>query len=446
MSKTPSYRQRKGYSQAIVTLTDSVTKKRRDFWLGEFGTSASRECYHRLIAEWEALGRRLPTQKPILSSSPSDETDTPTITVIIAAYWKWAKSYYQPNESGTLRVVLRLLRQHYGTEAASNFGPKKLRALREAMIVGDVNGDPPRQPWSRGYINQQVQRIRRLFRWAASHEMISAEVYQTLDTIEPLKRGRTKAREGRKIKPVPIEQLDAVRPYLNRQIRALVELQLLTGARPGELLRMRPIDIERYNATNVWLYRPKEHKNRFRGTERIIYLGPKAQEVIVPFIEGREEMAYLFSPAEAEAERRAELHNSRKTPLSCGNRPGTNRRKNPRRPIGQCYTTASYYVGICRACDRAFPPPPPLAKRDNETKVQWQNRLTAKQKEDLKSWQKAHRWHPHQLRHNAATEIRKTFGLEAAQLVLGHASAQVTDAVYAERDHSKVINVMQRVG
>ena len=57
-----------------------------------------------------------------------------------------------------------------------------------------------------------------------------------------------------------------------------------------------------------------------------------------------------------------------------------------------------------------------------------------------------HRWHPHQLRHNAATEIRRAFGLEAAQLALGHSSAQVTAAVYAERDHNKVAEIMRQVG
>ena len=103
-------------------------------------------------------------------------------------------------------------------------------------------------------------------------------------------------------------------------------------------------------------------------------------------------------------------------------------------------------IAIQRACDRAFPPPPPLAKRDNETIAKWQARLTAKQNGELKAWRKAHRWHPHQLRHNAATEIRKAFGLDAAQLALGHASAQITDAIYAERDHAKVIEVMRRVG
>ncbi len=32
--KPPTYRQRKGYDQAIVTLTDSVTRYRKDYWLG----------------------------------------------------------------------------------------------------------------------------------------------------------------------------------------------------------------------------------------------------------------------------------------------------------------------------------------------------------------------------------------------------------------------------
>ena len=63
MPKTPSYRQRKGYDQALVTLTDSVTKKRRDYWLGVFNSQESRERYHRVIAEWEANGRRLPSTR-----------------------------------------------------------------------------------------------------------------------------------------------------------------------------------------------------------------------------------------------------------------------------------------------------------------------------------------------------------------------------------------------
>jgi integrase len=90
--------------------------------------------------------------------------------------------------------------------------------------------------------------------------------------------------------------------------------------------------------------------------------------------------------------------------------------------------------------------PAPLGRRDGETRAAWEKRLTPKQRAELTAWRKAHRWHPHQLRHTAATEIRKAFGLEAAQLTLGHSSAQVTDAVYAERDAAKVAEIMRRVG
>jgi len=60
-------------------------------------------------------------------------------------------------------------------------------------------------------------------------------------------------------------------------------------------------------------------------------------------------------------------------------------------------------------------------------------------------WRKLHTWHPNQLRHAAATEIRRQFGLEAAQVTLGHAAADITQ-VYAERDFAKARAVMEVVG
>lgn len=41
-------------------------------------------------------------------------------------------------------------------------------------------------------------------------------------------------------------------------------------------------------------------------------------------------------------------------------------------------------------------------------------------------------WHPHQIRHSFATRVRESHGLDAAQAVLGHATARVTE-IYAER-------------
>jgi integrase len=54
-------------------------------------------------------------------------------------------------------------------------------------------------------------------------------------------------------------------------------------------------------------------------------------------------------------------------------------------------------------------------------------------------------WHPNHLRHNAATALRKEFGLDVARVILGHSSPAVTE-VYAEVDREKAMVVMERVG
>jgi site-specific recombinase XerC len=54
-------------------------------------------------------------------------------------------------------------------------------------------------------------------------------------------------------------------------------------------------------------------------------------------------------------------------------------------------------------------------------------------------------WSLNQLRHSKATEVRRQFGLEAAQVVLGHAKADVTQ-IYAERDSRLGAEVARRIG
>jgi integrase len=54
-------------------------------------------------------------------------------------------------------------------------------------------------------------------------------------------------------------------------------------------------------------------------------------------------------------------------------------------------------------------------------------------------------WHPHQLRHNRGTEVRKRYGIEAAQVALGHARADVTQ-VYAEKNLEQAREIAREMG
>ena len=303
----PKYRKHKRSGQAVVTLNG------RDYYLGPHGSKTSRAEYDRVISEWLVNGRRL---------CADDTRPQLIVTELIAAYWEWAQTYYVKNgeptgEQASIRIALRHLRTLYGHTPASEFGPLALKALRQYLID---RGD------SRNYIRHQIDRVKRLFKWAVEHEMVSPSSYHGLQAVVGLRKGRSAARETEAVKPVGVEYVEASKPFLSRQVWAMIQVELFTGMRPGEICIMRACDIEMTG--DVWNYRPHEFKTEHHDIERIIPLGERAQAIVREFLKP-DSRAYLFSPIDAEAERRAKLHAGRKTPMKYGNRPGSNRKAKP---------------------------------------------------------------------------------------------------------------------
>jgi len=201
---------------------------------------------------------------------------------------------------------------------------------------------------------------------------------------------------------------------------------------------VRPCDVKRDG--KVWKYTPESHKNQHRGKSRVIYFGPQAQEILRPYLDRRAD-AYCFSPAEAEAERREADHQARKTPLTYGNAPGTNKRRAPRKVPGDRYTPDSYRRAISRACDLASGMPKRLRIIPADATDAQQRRREAAE------WRRTHAWAPNRLRHTAATKIREQFGLEAASATLGHSHSHAdTTLIYAERPERVALEVAEKVG
>jgi integrase len=206
-------------------------------------------------------------------------------------------------------------------------------------------------------------------------------------------------------------------------IAAMIQLQLLTGMRPGEVMSIRTCDID--TSGKLWIYRPATHKTEHHGRKRVVYLGPKAQQVLQPYLRS-DRQAVIFSPASAMEALWRERRAHRRTPMT-PSQAARARKPRPAWQPGDAYDRRSYACAVYRASDRAFPPPAGL----NE--------------DERRHWRRDHRWSPNQLRHNAATRLRKEFGLEAARVVLGHSSADVTE-IYAELDFAKAASVMEQVG
>lgn len=189
-----------------------------------------------------------------------------------------------------------------------------------------------------------------MFRWAAAEEMVPAAIFQSLAAIPGLRRGRGKARETRRILPVSAERIEATLPDLPEVLADMVRMQRITEMCPAEVCVLRPCDIDR--TIEVWRFVPESHKTEHFGRERIILIGPKAQEVLLRYLT-RDSQAYCFRPCDSEAKRQAEAHSERKTPLEYGHCPGTNQKGNSKRKPGEKYNTNSYRRAIHRACHKA---------------------------------------------------------------------------------------------
>lgn len=409
VTRPPKYRLHKSTGQAVVSVFGKVIQ------LGPFGSPRSHERYQQEIARWREL---LHQQRPELAAADPEPLKINlqdlqarrlrgypvTVNEVALVYQPYAHSYYVKNgkvtrEGEQVSEMLRLLVRHHGEDSLDQFGPVRLKELREKMIA--------EFKWSRKHINESVNRIRRLFAWACENELAPPSVHQALQTVAGLKKGRSAARETKRVTVVSDEDVAATLELAPEIVADMVRVQRLTSARPGEICSMRPCDLDR--SGDVWVYTVQDHKMEHYGTPRLVMIGPKAQKILAPYLE-RAADAWCFVPAEtawiakhrrgakgAAASFQTVLAKARKIALERG----------PLTP----YDSGSYRLAVNRAAEKAG-----VAK-----------------------------WSPNRLRHTASTEVRKQFGLEAAQVVCGHQSANVTQ-IYAERDLLLAKQVAQDVG
>lgn len=401
----PKYGLHKASGQAVVHV------KGRGIYLGKYGTPASHERYRIFVEQWlaqqaeheqvDAAAQAESTLARQINAAnlrvKRREGRPITIDELIFVYRRHARGYYVKNgqvtrESYLIDEVTGLLGKRHGERSVESLGPVDLDEFREWVI--------DERDWSRQHLNKQIARIVRMYKWAVRKELCAPAAYQGLAVLGGLKRGRTRARETAGVSCVSDEVVDKTLPKLPPIVADMVRLQRLTGARPGEVCQLRPCDVDRSGP--VWIYRPASHKTEHHDKQRVIPVGPQGQAILAPYLQ-RRPTAYCFSPSESERLRRYK-----------GQSPDdfvSRRLPNPKRKPGDTYDVTAYRKAVQRVCRKLKLPV----------------------------------WSPNQLRHTAATAIRKLYGLEAAQVICGHAQADITQ-VYAERDLQLALRVASEVG
>lgn len=409
--RVPAYKLHKPSGQARVILDG------RHVYLGPHGCAESREKYARLIAEQFRPGGG----DEAVSSTAIAGRNYPDLSIneMLLRYTDFAERYYvkdgkPTHEVDNLKYAMGSLRTLYSHTLARDFGPRALKSLQQYMVEND--------DLARKVINGRINRIRRIFKWAVSEELVPPTVLEALRAVPGLRLGRCSARETEPIRPVPDDWVEATLRFLPPQVADMVRLQRLTGMRPGDVVLMRPCDIDRTG--DLWVYEPAEHKTLYLGRRRQIPLGPKAKAIVAEYLNTCDPGGYFFSPAEVmEWRREQKRQNSTRTTKRFPSEvrrlardKAARRRRQSRRKPGVRYDARAYYSAIMYGLS------------------------TAK-----KAGLEIPHWHPNQLRHSRGTEVRRRHGLEGAQVVLGHARANITE-VYAERDLLLAKKIAKKTG
>ena len=365
MARQPVYGLHKPTNQARTTFNG------KRIYLGQYDSPESRRKFDEVIARWEAAkaGRTTPTVSKLTVGRLA-------ILFLEHATVEYSKNGKPTGEYDNFRQALRSLTRLYAGCRVVDFGPKKLKLLQKALVEEGL---------AQATINNRLRRIKQAFDWAVSEELIAVDIAQTLRTVKGLRRGKTKARPPQPKPPVPIEYVEAIKPYVTRPVWGLIQFALLTGCRPSEACAVRWSQIN--TSGSVWVYQPEEHKTVHHNRQRVIAIGPRAQMLLNSFRE-LSRSDYVFDPQIGLDEFVRKAYGAHAKA----------------RKVGECYTKDSLYTAVQNACDKANVP----------------------------------RWSPGQLRKTRATEARRESGLEVAQGILGHSSKATTERHYAGLDLSIV--------
>jgi integrase len=398
-----------GYDSWTTTWRDDQGHRRgkRFGKVGEVTRKAALARFNNWLRnEWES--------KPTVRNP--EDPNLYTVNMLADQYQRHAETIYRKNGKLTSHIeqvksALDALRKTFGDSPVEMVGAPQIVRLRDAMVYStDRKGNASKLTAST--VNGRLRIIRQAFVWGRLYSSVPAAVAYDVSLVKPLRPGRNDAKPSKIVAPVPEDVFRATLKETPQTVADMAWLQYWTGMRSGEVCQLRVCDIQANG--DVWLYKPLSHKSEHQGKVRVVAIGPNGQKVLAPYIAKRKLNEYVFLPEDAHRERLERIGFAKVMAYQMS--------RSTFKP-GRCFRGETYYNKIAYACDRAFDP----------------------EGEKRAAGDYSHRWHPHRLRHNAATRMRAALGIEAASDVLGHSGFSTT-LIYAERSLERAKEAARKVG
>ncbi len=385
MRRPPKYCLHKARGVAYV-----IVAGKQVYLPGKYGSEESKAAYLAVLSSLRAnAADRDVSSVPLVSFGRG-----PTVAELVAAFLRHAQVYYRKRGRSTgsyerfAQLIAPPLLARFHGRAAESITRADLRLVQDDLVARGL---------ARSTINDRIGYAKQIFKWGAENDLLPPETYARVASLKPLVAGRSAARETAPVEPVSDADVERTCLFLSQTVRDAVVFMRLTACRPGEAFRLRWADVDR--SGDVWLYYPSEWKTEHcRTRRRVVPIASRARRILERYV-GKGPDEPIFSPRDAVRERYADANGVVSEAVAARiERTATEYNKN------------SFRRAIERAAIRAGVKP----------------------------------WGPNRLRHAAATEIRAKAGLEAAQVVLGHASAKTTE-IYAETAVANAVAAAERV-
>lgn len=387
----PSYLLHKPSNRAYSRINGKVV-----YWPGAYGSQESRAAHRMYCAQLLAHGQ---TAAMAMRPEALAETNKNVIVAsLVGQFLKYADRYYRDKTGKKTSTdkrhkhAAKTLLDLFPTFLVSQFGPKQMRLFVENMMSSGL---------ARRTINYRLTATKQMWKWAAAEGVIPIDDYNRIRDFPSIPVGRFGLPEPKEVLAVPEKTFLATLPFIPAPFNVIAELNRLTGCRPAEILAIRPADLD--TTITPWAWRIPQHKSSWRGKQKVLYLGPRCRELLTPLLEQTQPGELIFS---WEGVRKERAQSRQKKAKEAGRRASRNGKTK-----GDEIHVWNYGAAIGQAAKAAG----------------------------------VEHWTPNQLRHLKATELRREYGLEAAQIALGHTRADVTQ-IYAERDAARLRELAERTG